>query len=206
MEDDMKRYTTMAFGIAALMMIANGAWARHPPRGMGPGFGHGPGFGPGPRCGGLLIHAPAEVIKGKLGLNDAQLARIEALRDNFLHKRIKLHAEAQQQGLKLRREMQRETPDQRKALQLMRKRRHARGVIAEERLKARLGMLRLLSKEQRAKLDEQCAKAGKRWGRRGRRGKRGWGPGVPGSGWGPGGHGGGWGRGGPNGPGGGPAQ
>ena len=151
---------------------------------MGPGFGRGMGFGRGGRrgCGKRILFAHPEVLKAKLGLSDAQVQKVEALRTNVMTKMIKGRAEVQLLRLQKRRLMQADLPDTNKVLKVHRKMRSIRGRLAEERIKTHIRFLGLLSKDQRTKLRLKCAKRG--WGGRGhhRRGGRGKGWGGAGDG------------------------
>jgi hypothetical protein len=136
------------------------------------------------------MHAPPEVLKTQLALNDAQLAKVQAIRNNFLNKRITYRAQIQKLRLQQRQLMESSNlPSEAKVLQLMRKKRAIRGKLAEERVKAWMRSLKLLSKEQLALVKARCPGPGWGWGWKGR--GRGWGRGP---GWHRGGPG--WGRGG----------
>jgi len=191
------RPMTLATGAALVAMLMTGAVEARPFGGRG-GGGHGFG-GPGKRCARALLHGHPDRIKAELKLSDAQWARLEPLRDNFMQKRIRYRAEMQQVGLKLRKQMQVDLPNEGQVLRLMRQQRSIRGKLAEEGAKTHLRALAVLNPEQRKALRERCfakgwAKGpwgqGPRWDKRGRgrRGPRGGGPGWGGGqGWGAGG-------------------
>lgn len=191
----MRRMIITSLIAGAVLALSGTAEARR--WGGGPGHGHGPGMwgermGGLRHCGKMLMHMPPEELKAKLKLDDKQLARAEALRDNLANKHIDLKAKLAKDALKLRKLMEADLPDQGKVLAQMRRMRSTRGVLAEEKVKAYLGFLSLLNAEQRKQVRELCHRPGRGFG-------KGWGPGRRG------GHGGrGWGPGGPGGPGGGP--
>jgi Spy/CpxP family protein refolding chaperone len=149
-----------AAAVATLSLAGGAAEARWGRGGGGPGFG-----GPG-RCGKMLLHAPPEVLKARLSLNDAQLAKLQAVRVNVLTKQIKLKAELDQHRLVMQQLMQQDLPPQAKVLQQMRKARSLRGVLQEERVKAYLKALAVLTTQQRQLVRAQCPWGmGQRWGR-----------------------------------------
>lgn len=181
---------TLATGV---MFTAGFAFAR--PGHGGCGKAYGMHRIPGVRCSRMLMHASPDRLKAKLGLTDQQLAKIEPVRTNFLRKRIRFKADLKQQRLDLRRLMWQEAPSEGKVLALMRKSRGVRGRLAEERVKAHLKVLSILTPDQRKKVRARCGGPGgggfgdgpcphcaKKWG-----GKRGRGHGGPP--WGPGPHG-----------------
>ena len=175
-----RRYVAGLATIALLLGISHAAYAQGGPGPMGRGpmghgrVGHGPGGFGWKGCGRMLMHP--EMLKAKLGLTDAQVARLQSIRTNVMSKQIQARAEAQQLQLKQRELFQADLPDQNKVLDGMRKVRAVRGRMAEERVKAHLAMLSTLTKEQRAQLRSQCLAAGPGQGQWGGKGMgRGWG-------------------------------
>ncbi len=153
-------------------------------------------------CAGMLMRAHPDMLKIRLGITDAQLAKIQAVRNNVISKRISSRAQLAQIRLKLRTLGEQDLPDEKKVLNLMRTARGVRGRMTEEGVKAHLKILRMLKKAQRAMLRATCAqrtgwgqRGNRRWGKGGRGfGRRGGGRGFGGRGLG--------GPGGPGGPGG----
>lgn len=197
-----RRTLYAALSVISIMFVAQGVAHAKKPWGR-----WGRGGGARIRCAHALLNAPPEVLKARLSLTDDQLNRIQALRTNFLTKRIKQRSQLQLVQLQLRTLLEADLPDQGKVLTQMRKARGIRGKIQEERVKAQLKMLTVLKKEQRTLLRAQCPgwggkgafKGGGPWGRKrgfgpgrgwGRGGRGGRGPGGPGGGggggWGPG--------------------
>jgi Spy/CpxP family protein refolding chaperone len=159
--------------------------------GMGPGM-MGPGMGGGMRrCMRHLMMAPPEALKARLGLSDQQIGQIQSIRTNVLTKSIKLGSEAKLTGLQLIPLMQSDIPDEGKVLAVHRKVRSLLGQIAEERIKAGIAVLKVLSKDQRAKMRAECLSGG-RGGGPGKEKGKGFGGGWGQGGWG---RGGGWGGG-----------
>ncbi len=139
-----------------------------------------------------LMKAHPDMLKAKLGLNDAQIKKIQKIWYNKASKGIKARAEVQQLRLKMRMLMQTDLPDEAKVLAIHRKIRNLRGKMAEEKIKAKFKVLRTLTKDQRTKYRAMCPrgmghghgkwKRGGRggWhgkGRMGRRHRGGWGGG-----------------------------
>ncbi len=186
-----RRFTFAALG--GLLLLATPVLAQ-PGRGMGMrgGMGGGMGLAGVGRCGAVLLHAPSDVLKARLGLSDAQVARLQPIRTNFASKRINLQAQAQQAALQLRSYLDTaDLPDQKKVLDLSRKVHNLHWQMHEERVKAQIQIMQALSKDQRGKLRAECATmgpgkgmGGPGWGGGGRRwGGRSGGPG--GTAWGP---------------------
>jgi len=148
----------------------------------------------------MLMHAPGDVLKLKLGLNDGQVAKLLPIRTAFQSKRITLTAQMQQIGLQLRTLFEAgDLPDTNKVIDLSRKLRNVRGNLEEERIKTQLKLLGTLTKEQRTKLRTECMHGPRPGMGKGGRGGGRWG--GPGGGWGhPGGGGGPGPHGGPQGP------
>lgn len=148
---------------------------------MGWGFGRG-------GCGGWLLTAHPDVLRAQLGLTEAQVAQIQPVRASLQQKIIQQQAAIDQLQLQLQNLYDQDAPDQGKVLELNRKMRSLRGQTAEERIKAGLKVMQLLTHQQRAMVRTQCPGMGLARGT-----GRGWG----GGGWGCRGSGrGGWGRGG----------
>ena len=186
----MRKYTTHAafLALGAIFVLASVAEAQ-------PG-----GWGKKGRMGrrggcGLMMAQPA-MLKAKLGLDDAQIQKIQKIWYNMASKAIKTRAEVQQLRLKKRMLMQTDLPDENKVLALHRKIRSLRGKMSEEKIKSRLKVLRTLTKQQRTKYRAMCPRGmgHGNWGRMGRRGGRGGHGGGYGKGMGQ--QGGGWGGGG----------
>jgi Spy/CpxP family protein refolding chaperone len=180
--------------IAAALALSLIALAALPAHARFGGFGRmGMASGVG-RCGRMLMRAHPDVLKSKLGLSDKQLQQIQPLRQQVASKSITLGAQMAQLGLQLRTAMEADLPDQNKVIDLSRKLRNVKGQLVEERIKAGLKLLQILTKEQRAQLRAQCAGGGGfgggKWGRGWRRGGHGGfggggGGGHHGAGWGP---------------------
>jgi periplasmic protein CpxP/Spy len=201
------RLTSTVFSLGLLLSLSLQAFAQAPGNrepnpgpamcpcsGMGPGpglgrpMGPGPGMRPGPGlrgdCMKLVMHAPPELLKSQLGLKDDQVSRLVALRTNFLSKRITYHAEMEQLKLQLENLHQADLPDLNKVLDLQRKVRGIKGKLDEERIKAHIKSLEVMTKEQRTQLRSQCPRMapppeggapgfGRRGGRGGH-GRHGW--------------------------------
>lgn len=141
-------------------------------------------------CAKMLMRAHPDMLKTRLGVTDAQLTKIQAVRNNCISKRINSKAQLAQIRLKLRTLGEQDLPDEKKVLNLMSKARGVRGQMMEEGVKAQLKMMRTLKKEQRATLRATCAKQRLGRGGKGRWHKGGRGYGRRGGGGGPGGPGG----------------
>ena len=155
-----KRFTVQAsiLALGAVFFVASVAEAQRP-------FGK---RGRGHR-GCKLMKAHPEMLKAKLGINDAQVQKIQKIWYNKASKGIKARAEVQQLRLKMRMLMQADLPNEAKVLALHRKIRTIRGRMAEEKIKGKLSVMRILTKEQRAKFRKICGHGmghGK-WGRGG---------------------------------------
>jgi Spy/CpxP family protein refolding chaperone len=203
----MRRTTALALTLSIASFAFSGIALAQP--GLGGGFGRGGGMrmggmgGMGGRCAGMVMRAHPDVLKARLGLSDQQVQQLVPLRNNLMSKSITLRAQAAQLGVQLKTVMEADLPDQAKVLDLMRKMRGVRGQLQEERAKAGLKAMQILTKDQRTKLRTECG-PGAGWGRRGAFGPGGFGPGGRGrrgGGW--GGGAGGWGGGGGGGGGGG---
>jgi hypothetical protein len=139
------------------------------------------------RCRAAVLRAPLPVLKQRLGLDDAQASRIQAIRTNYQQKLAKHSGRLEKHRVAMQQLMQADVPDQGKVLAEMRRGRALRGKIREERAKARLKILATLNKDQRNLLRSWCPRLGA--------GGPGWGQGAGlgrGGAWGAGG---GWGRG-----------
>lgn len=178
----MKRMLSLTLSLAAFLVAGQVALAQPapPPPGAGPGVGPGQGFGRG-SCRHLLTAHP-DILKAQLGVNDAQAKQIQALHKAYLAQRISDKAELDKAKLEMQTLMQEDLPDEGKVLAQHRKIHAAMGKIAEEGLKTRLKVLKVLTKEQRTKLRTLCPMDGPGgFGKHGPRGHR-WG----GGGWGKG--------------------
>ena len=169
----MRKHTTHAalLALGAIFFLASVAEAQHGRWGKKGRMGR--------RGACKLMKAHPEMLKAKLGLDDAQIKKIQKIWYNKASKAIKLRAEVQQLRLKMRMLMQTDLPDENKVLTLHRKIRSIRGKMAEEKIKAKFKVLRTLTKEQRTKYRAMCPKGmghGK-WRRMGRGGRGGWGQG-----------------------------
>ncbi|MBK6846175.1 MAG: periplasmic heavy metal sensor [Proteobacteria bacterium] len=116
--------------------------------------------GPGHPCMALLLHAPPPMLKAKLGLDEAQIKKVQGLRDALMGKGIDLRAQAQKQQLALKKLLEQDLPQEAAVLEALRKLRGVRGQLQEERVKAMLQVLAVLSAPQRAKLRAECPGAG----------------------------------------------
>jgi len=156
-----------------LIAVAQDSYGQ-PNAAYGRGFGKGP-WKPGFHCPSILMYAPADVLKTKLGLDDRQLQNIEAIRNNFFTKRDQLQRLLEKQWDKARSLWAADLPDQKQVLDHMRETRQIRGRLHEERVKAHLKVLALLTPQQRFTLKAQCPGFG--MGRRGGfgHGRRKWG-------------------------------
>ena len=135
------------------------------------------------RCSHKLFHSPAEHLKQKLGLSDAQITKIKKYRNNVWFKKAATKSKIATLRVKLRLEMEKDLPEMKKVLKLMRQMRQHRGTMMEEKLKAKLWSIAVLTPEQRKKLRSTCGRFGKhRMGRRWRRGPGMRGPGPRGPG------------------------
>ena len=117
------------------------------------------------RCLGRLMHGHPEMLKKRLQLTDAQIAKIDPIRTNFLRKAIKYRAMVQQYRLDKRTEMRKDLPNQGRVLAAMRKIRGARGNMKEEMVKAYISILKVMNPDQRKKMRQQCRRMGRgMWG------------------------------------------
>jgi Spy/CpxP family protein refolding chaperone len=152
-----KMIRSIALSFVSLLLVGGVALAQPGPgKGMGPGRGgHGDKL-----CGPALLHAHPDVLKAKMGLNDAQIKKIQALRNNFASQRIKLQAQAQQLMLQMSTLLEADLPDQNKVIDLSRKIRGVRGQLVEEGIKTALKVGQILTKEQRTAMRAQCPRMG----------------------------------------------
>lgn len=148
-----------------------------------PRWGHGKGSSEHGRgllgCVHMMMHAPGDKIKGKLGLSEEQTKRLQAIHDAFSSAKVTLEAEIAKAQLAKQKVMREELPNERAALATTAKLRAARGKLIAERIKTAFKVLKVLSKEQRAKLRQECTSM---WGKAGK--GKGFGAGGPGCGWG----------------------
>lgn len=152
------RFTSrVLLSTGALLLLGGVAAAKHGWYGHGGGPQAGAAGHP---CKALLLHAPPMVLKAKLGLDDAQIKKLQGLRDALMGKGIDLRAQAQKQQLALKKLLERDLPQEAAVLEGLRKLRGVRGQLQEERVKAMLQALALLSAPQRAKLRAECPGAG----------------------------------------------
>lgn len=112
------------------------------------------------RCMHELMHAHADALKTRLKLSPAQVKQIEAIRSSLWTTKGKLAGQLEQERANGKILWQGDLPDQGKALAHLRKVHNLRGQMREEKLKAHLKILALLSKDQRAQLRTQCAEQG----------------------------------------------
>lgn len=129
------------------------------------------------RCTHKLFHSPASHLKEKLGLSDAQITKIQKYRNNLWFKRAATKSKVATLRVKVRLEMEKDLPAVKTVLELVRQMRQHRGTVMEEKLKAKLWSIAVLTAEQRKKLRGTCGPGTHRMGRRGPRG-----PGVRGPG------------------------
>ena len=145
-----KRTMTISMMLGALVLagIATDAEARRGGRGRKGRVGN---------CGGMLLRGdPA--LQSQLKLSNAQIRNIKAASTNFHDKRIDLKAKLAKQQLRYRQLMQQDQPPPKRVLKMMRTRRHLRGLLAEERVKAQLKTRAMLTPQQRQQLRETCRK------------------------------------------------
>jgi Spy/CpxP family protein refolding chaperone len=127
---------------------------------VGPGPMKGPGAG-GP-CGRGLMRAQPDLLKAQLGLSDAQLGQLQAVRTNMVNKEAQLRGQMQQHQLQMQSLMAADLPDLNKVLEVERKIRGLHGQLTEERIKAHLKFMQLLSQQQRTALRAACPGGGGR--------------------------------------------
>jgi len=108
-----------------------------------------------------LMMAPPDILKAKLGLSDQQVSQLQTIRTNVMTKTIKLGSEAKLTAITLIPLMQADLPDEAKVLAVHKKVSSLRAQIGEERIKAGIAVLKVLSKDQRAKLRTDCFSRGK---------------------------------------------
>ncbi|MBK8480993.1 MAG: Spy/CpxP family protein refolding chaperone [Proteobacteria bacterium] len=155
----MKRLlTSKVLLTASALLLLGGVAAAKRSRG-GPGAA--PHGRPGHPCMGLLMHAPPPVLKAKLGLDEAQIKKLEGLRAALMGKGVELRAQVQKQQLALRALLAQDLPQEAAVLDALRKVRGLRGQLHEERIKTMIKVLGLLSPPQRAKLRAACPGDGK---------------------------------------------
>jgi Spy/CpxP family protein refolding chaperone len=166
----MKTFFFTLLSMTMLFVMTDGAsWAQ----GFRRGYGAGPG-GPKMRCVRMLFKAPADQLKSQLGLKDEQVTQLQAIRSNVktkgepIHQTLKLHRE------EMRKLMEQDIPEQEQVLKEVRQGRTLRGKLQEEKIKAAIKALKVLTAEQRTMLRQVCKdQAGHGWGRQGRGPRRG---------------------------------
>ena len=152
------RFTSRALlSAGALLLLGGVAVAKHGWYGHGGGPQAGAAGHP---CKALLLHAPPTVLKAKLGLDDAQIKKLQGLREALMGKGSDLRAQAQRQQLALKKLLAQDLPQEAAVLDALRKLRGTRGQLQEERVKAMVQALALLTAPQRAKLRAECPGAG----------------------------------------------
>lgn len=157
----MKRLLTSKILLtASALLLLGGVAAAKGGRRHGPGGGA-PHGRPGHPCMGLLMHAPPPVLKAKLGLDDAQIKKLQELRAALMGKGLELRAQVQKEQLALRALLAQDLPQEAAVVDALRKVRAARGLLHEERIKTMIKVLGLLSPPQRAKLRAACPGADK---------------------------------------------
>jgi Spy/CpxP family protein refolding chaperone len=144
----MKRHVLITATAATVLLGPVAAFAHRP-------GGHGCG-GPMHACGRMLMHAHPDMLQSKLELSADQLARIEAIRTPFQRKKGDLRAQLAKERVKGEQLWQADLPAVRAVLAHMRKMRQLRGTMKDEKVKALLAMLKILSADQRRTLRSQC--------------------------------------------------
>lgn len=151
----MRRQTVLTLtAILGAIVISPAAQAHRGPGPQGPP----PGPPPEPPGMGILMHAPGDTLKERLGISDSVLGKIESLRDKSQYDAIAMRADLERLQLKLRKQLARDLPDLDTVLKLVRREHALLGKLAEERIKSEIRLLALLDKGQRAKLREHCRK------------------------------------------------
>jgi hypothetical protein len=179
-----------AFGLTLTATdTAEARWGKRWKRGQKHGKRHHKHRGYALRCSWKLFHMPPQLLKDRMGLNDGQVAKILKYRNNMLFKKAAAKGKLATLKVKMRLEMEKDLPNLNTVLQLMRQMRSARGVKWEEKVKAKIWAMKVLSAEQRKQLRASCGrgKHHRKWRRwRHRRGPGKWRRGGPGMRHGPG--------------------
>lgn len=178
---------TALFAFGLTLTATNDAearrWGKQWKRGHKRGKGHGMHRGFALRCSRKLFHMPPTMLKEKMGLNDGQVAKILKYRNNMLFKKAAAKGKLATLKVKMRIEMEKDLPNLDTVLKLMRQLRNVRGTKWEEKIKAKIWAMKVLTAEQRKKLRASCGWRGhKRMWRRWRhhRGPGKWRRGGPG--------------------------
>jgi Spy/CpxP family protein refolding chaperone len=174
--------TRLCLGVLMLPALSSVSEAQPFGRGLGPGDG---AWGPAGGCPCFVLQTAPDLLKAQLGVTDAQLKRLGAIRDKLATRRVDLLAALDKEQIKLQTLWYADLPDKSQVLRQQRNVRVLRNKLSEEHAKAHLEILRVLTRSQRAKLRSGWAgsAAGTGWA-------GGSGRGCPDCGWGPG-----WGRG-----------
>lgn len=151
--------TLVALMVAALAATAE---ARKPPRGGGPGGAGGPpphrgGPPPGPGAGEI------EELADELGLKPAQRKAIRDIADDAHKQQVKIRAEIEVLEVDLRRELDADEPDEAKVVTLIDKITALEATAKKTHLLAWLKIRKVLTKEQRKKLQEIHEKRRREW-------------------------------------------
>jgi Spy/CpxP family protein refolding chaperone len=118
------------------------------------------------RCMGMLLQAHPDALKSNLGLNSGQLGRLQAIRTRFTQSEASLDASIVKERAKGKLLWQRDLPPEKEVLAHLRRMHRLRGQEMELRVKTSLELLKLLKREQRAKLRARCVAGGPKQERR----------------------------------------
>ncbi|GEM_PF-4421859 len=140
-----------------------------PGMGPGPAPGPGPGMGPGPMGLGNWWRNPG--LKTELGLTDDQVKKIEDAWYASVEAEVDLRAAAEKAHLELARLLHRETLDDEALAKAIDRVTEADAALARNRLQRRVEIAKILTPEQRRKLEELMRQHRGRHGMKGRKGK-----------------------------------
>jgi Spy/CpxP family protein refolding chaperone len=113
-----------------------------------------------------------ELFKAKLGLSEAQLAQLKTIRSDARARTKTYRQQLRPLRQKMRALLQAEVINEAQVVALHQKVRSLRQILAQERLNSRLAVMRVLNKDQRAKLFELRSKRkGRGMHKRHRRGR-----------------------------------
>jgi Spy/CpxP family protein refolding chaperone len=135
-------------------------------------------------CGKMLMRAPSWVLKKKVGLTDAQIAKLKVLRTSTKKQIIPLRAKIKLLRVTMKDLLDTKPVDQTKVLALVKQMHALRGQAKLIKVKAKLTIGAMLTPEQKMKLRKKCRKMFRkrrfrrfrrygfkhRFGRKGRRG------------------------------------
>ena len=162
-----------ALGAAALLLVPAAATAKPFGRGGGHGFGRKHKRGKGGKALGALMHGRLDRIQKRLGLTNAQVAQIKAVRKAHVARVSKLRLTARRVKARMRVEWLEDKPNVFKLRKLHTRLLGVKQKMAKQRFETRLKMTRLLTPAQRLKLRSFRRGPGKRFAGKRRSRRRG---------------------------------